>query len=1173
MHPLTDLLERRSLPEPDGRPLYAYRLTLPESEAIRQHLASVLLPEATVFSRETAALFCLFGADHWRRSYAGGPWSWEPILTALDADHLRPATAGYRHLQQLVVDGLRVLKRPLLQRHHREYLLTLGCEGGLPLQMVLQEATALRRYFRALFQAYRTYELQGRLSGGLRVRDLARHVAGELPLSMREGIVFELSEQLVETVLEHAARVSGADDPVAALDRLDPAWRENLPLELSDSVARAFLQQLLKDAGTVAARLTPQIRFRRWLERGLRLPEAAKDSASGASEQKGSAPVRHEWRVVGTLEFPDRIEPETVGAMFGLPAATVPDRFDLILHEPPDHVVPSARGRSRRHGEEVQLTLSVLHRGASMSAGAHAVRARSLILQASDGRRLVTSDFPGALALSDLPWVFSVPVDDETAAFEYRGEGTVSFNTPSMVVVAEPDVLLQPAGPADVVMDLGVLAGDRPRRVWEVRGSVEAYAPDGERYRLRTAVADAAVVGAHFLAGRQPAIPLSSATMFAGFPQLREVRPDGHVVSVPGREVQWRSSAPDARWTSDLGRAVGEGWIRRQMDGATVFRTRVTVLPPAMSVSTRAESSDRGVVEVRASDGAGIDVEPAIGCAVSVQPYAAGTRAAVEKQGVPPDRLVVRCVWPLRGQARFEVPTPLEHARFEDVRGRPAVEVLRIASSQLPYMRATAMSPDPDRTFLVEVVLDVPSASGWAVQAVPTRKERPLATVTGGGHELALGCMQPHVELLLSSTPRLDATVTLTIRADPPLAGAPVRMSVTRYDLAFDWNASETLHLGASDAARLTRAELGRLDCRAIPLLAPAQAAVPLLRVAEDAWQVDHERMTPGPWLVSSWDGLWCRVRPRLYVVPGDATTMATSALAQAMLEPDAPQRQLALASAVRQMVDDPTDAGWVLVEQMLQRCEEFPPSVFDALGYIVLNDDALAMTVLCMAERGQEALTRLFDATARLPMHWAAIPVRSWQSAIVRWLERQREILSEAGLVDEVAVTLCREATDRLAAEHLPWLSPTLEEGYHAVFERLPSAETLALYQRSYLKDQARRIFECINELPVEPEPSTGTPSARHIANLRDTLGDRLRTPEALGVMAVRRWQHPRNFELVNAPLLAAIAAVCNIELTPLAKLELRTIESMHLVWFTRLYTAAYHYGLAARFQGAWPD
>lgn len=893
----------------------------------------------------------------------------------------------------------------------------------------------------------------------------------------------------------------------------------------------------------------------------------------GAVEPTPTAPARYEWRLLGMLEFPTRIESEAIGATFGVAAETVPDRFDLILHEPPDNVMPCARGRLRRYGEDLQFTLAPLQRGATTSDGAHVIGLRSLVLQGSDGRRYSSSDFPGALALSDIPWAFSVPADDDAVMFEYRGEGTVSVQGPSLLVVVEPHTLLQPVGHAAVVTDLGILSGDRPRRVCEILGVVDVHAPDGECYRLRTNITDAAAVGAHYLAGRQPAMPLLDGTTFEGFPQLREERPDGHVVSVPAREVEWRSTLPDARWTSNLGSAVGEGWIRRQMNGATVFRTRAIVLPAGMRVSVCAETADLGAVEVYGSDGAKVDVDLTVGCAVSVEPLEGKTRIAVAKTGVPPDRLAVRCVWPLQGQARLEVPMPLEHARFDDIRGRPSVEVLHIASSQLPYMRATAMSPETDRMFHVEIVLDAPSTGKWAARATPPRQEHPMVKLAAGGHELALGSVQPHVELLLSSTTRLDATVTLTIRSDPPLSGAPVRMSVTRYDLAFDWNASDFLRLEASDAARLTSTELGRLECRAIPILAPAQATVPFVRIADDAWQVNTEKMSSGPWLVSAWDGLWCRVRPRLHVVPGEATRMATSTLALAMLEPEAHMRQLALASAVREMVDDPTDAGWVLVDQMLQRCEDFPPSAFDTVGYLVRNDDALAMTVLCMAERGPRALARLFDATAGMPMHWAAISVRSWQSAIVRWLSVQRNVLVQAGIADSDSLTLCREGTDRIAAEHLPWLSPTFDEGYHAVFEQLPGADTLALYQRSYLKDQAQRIFECISELPVAPEPHSGTPSAKQVAGLREKLGDRLRSPEPLGVMPVHRWQHPRNFELVNAPVLAAISAVCNVELTPQAKLELRAIENMHPAWFTRLYTAAFRYGLAAHFQGAWHD
>lgn len=1174
MHPLSEILECRGLAEPDGRPLYAYRLTQIESEQIRAYLASELTPGVAAVSTETAALFCLFGADHWRKSYAGGPWSWDPILAALDAFHLSPSTAGYRLLQKLVSDGLARLKRLLLRRHQREYLLTLGCEGGLPLQMVLREATALRRYFQALFREYRMHEPQLRLSGGLRIRDLAKHVSGELPQSLREEVVFELSEQIVETVLEHAGRVPGAEDPITALDQVDPAWRDNLPLELSDNVARAFLQQLLKDAGTVPKRLIPQICFRRSIKRGRPLSEAEGDSSSGATDLMGNGRTRYEWTLMGTLEFPVRVAPETISAIFGDQPAGVPGRFDLLLHEPPDNVLPCARARLRHDGESAQLTLTRLQRGASGSGGAYAAGTRSLILQASDGTRLISSDFPGALALSDLPWVFAARADEEVQVFEYRGEGTVSVHTQSMIVAADPSMSLQPAGPADVLVDLGMLAGDQPRRVWEIRGVVEVCARDGERYRLRTAIQDAAFVGAHYLTGRKPDMPLPSEMMFAGFPKLCEERPDGYAITVPDREVEWRSVLPSARWTSDLKSAVGAGWIRRRISGATVFRTNATILPSAMHVSVAAGPGDRGTIDVEGAEAVDIRVEPDVGYAVSVASGERGTRIVIEKQGVPRERLTVHCIWPLRGEARFDVPTPLEHVRFEDVRGRPSVAALRIASAQLPYMRATAMSPKMDPRFYVVIDLNPGSTSEVAFQAVPPRQERDLVPVAGGGYELHLGSVQPHVDLLLSSTTELDATVKLTIRADPPLTGKPVELSVTRYDVAFDFNASDCLRLEASDTERLAIDELKRLDCRAIPLLAPAEEPIPLTRVADDTWQIDDQRMSPGPWLVSAWDGLWCRVRPRLHVVPVVASKMTTSALAEAMLEPDWKSRRNAIAFTIGKMADDPTDAGWDLIDQMLQRCEEFPSPSFDAIVSLALIDKALAMSALCMAERGPEALDRLFKATESLPMHWATITVHTWQSVMDRWLGRQQEVLAQGRFSDADSVAICREVTDCIVdMQRLPWLSPLLDRGYFAVFNRQLGNDTMALFERPFLKKQAQQIYDCVRKLPIEPRPSPSILRANNITDLRQKLGDRLRNPQPLGVERVREYQDQRNYELVNAPLLVAISAVCNIESTWSIRHEVRAIENMYPAWFTQLYTAAFHYGVAALFQEIWKD
>lgn len=45
--------------------------------------------------------------------------------------------------------------------HGQQYLVTLACEGGLPLRLVQRENHSLRRYFRAVIEEFRFHRRLG----------------------------------------------------------------------------------------------------------------------------------------------------------------------------------------------------------------------------------------------------------------------------------------------------------------------------------------------------------------------------------------------------------------------------------------------------------------------------------------------------------------------------------------------------------------------------------------------------------------------------------------------------------------------------------------------------------------------------------------------------------------------------------------------------------------------------------------------------------------------------------------------------------------------------------------------------------------------------------------------------------------------------------------------------
>jgi hypothetical protein len=87
---LQDLLRSRNLPQPDGRPLYAYRLTDTEFDSLQQLLTRKDHRDIEAMGGEDHFLTCwfLYASEWWKRCYSGGAWSWTPIFKSINFEDL-----------------------------------------------------------------------------------------------------------------------------------------------------------------------------------------------------------------------------------------------------------------------------------------------------------------------------------------------------------------------------------------------------------------------------------------------------------------------------------------------------------------------------------------------------------------------------------------------------------------------------------------------------------------------------------------------------------------------------------------------------------------------------------------------------------------------------------------------------------------------------------------------------------------------------------------------------------------------------------------------------------------------------------------------------------------------------------------------------------------------------
>jgi hypothetical protein len=157
------------------------------------------------------------------------------------------------------------------------YLVTIACEGGLPLLLLRKENASLYRYFKNLLQTY--HRERGLLNCD--VVSIAKRLASYLPKNLQQKIVYKLGGELVKQVVELQQLVPDAADPIIALDKKRPDWRDVLPLPLRNSTAELLLKNLVNEAKTLTISERQRIQWRRllfdkddywWIEQSLELP-------------------------------------------------------------------------------------------------------------------------------------------------------------------------------------------------------------------------------------------------------------------------------------------------------------------------------------------------------------------------------------------------------------------------------------------------------------------------------------------------------------------------------------------------------------------------------------------------------------------------------------------------------------------------------------------------------------------------------------------------------------------------------------------------------------------------------------------------------------------------------------------------------------------------------------
>ncbi len=1110
---------------PDGRPLYAYRCDEREYETLATLVRDMLQGlDAGRSYKRFAELFCLLAAETWQRRYEGGPWAYDLIFSALGTG--KPAQ---NKITDWIERGLSWWKRDVLisKKGRKQFLLTIGCEGGIPRKLLVRQESRLTDFFRELLTASR------RINSLSEMELLARRNHHRLPHSLRQDVIFDLSARLVQAINELQPLVQGVDDPIETLDQARPGWRDVLPLPLGDEAIELLLGKLVRHAQKIRARATQQLHWRRQLL-GV-----------------GQTPI-----LKARLVLPEFIEKDQVIRWLG--AAEPPRRLRMMLSIEDQSYNVAALTHIRRHeGEEGYRCESLVRRGLSFE-GRLATRPSCLLL--TDGEHDVEIHVPGSEGLDDLPWVFRDQEDGRGRLL--LGVGSVRTHLRSVLVaVADGDEIETTGGSASV--ELAGIMERTGRRLYRIQGGAAVTSAMGDVYRIRCN-AQVERGGGYRISGRQLAGILNG-PVYLGMPRVEHVDEQGQGRLDPQATMEWMPVADAQRnWCRDTAACLGQIWLRSldPEDGSILFRRRVEVVPKDCRVRIKVGTrSQPGFVEIAGLQGAELATQASEYLNIERQ----GDCARLVLSDEVPNDLVqveVTLAWPDRSPLTLCLPVPRVGGAFT-YGGLPLPRYTLIALDRLGVYRAEARGPDPGR-YYIEV--DVTATGGldpdlrkllWLRHSLKKRGD--------GVHEAILHPIQEPVGELMAMAADTDVRARLVLYDE---AGRDLhRIQVARYDMMLEPDRENNCVCLAGEALRkLGEGWQDRVTVEMLPLWRPDEEPRKLSALEEfagTAWAIPDD-LEPGPWWIIGRDAGWTRFKPLLWTInrEDEARPEVHSGevgLANAVCEPDVESRVQLMDDLIRCLCEDMHHPDWDGIKSYLRLTKEHPAHTLEIMNAMVRHPESLVH--LLMRSIDQDDLEQAWKLEREMPFAWWLIPAAKWQLVAQRYFYSLVDSLADLEDRKQIVEKVFLDTIERLGAQ-AHWLQVLCDWIQESVFPgmepRTPEWKIVRSNPQGLLCQVPLLVEEMRRELMERIEPGIKWPEGMRVRERSQCLPEGLRFSD----YGYRR-------DVFCAPFVAAMYFLQEEECPRSQVLELRRLRAFDQEWFDHSFALMICQGLASVLPG----
>jgi hypothetical protein len=936
------MLEQRGLTASDKRPLYRYRLSEDEFDALGVLLRAHAGQDMHQIKHKPGFCACwfLFAAEWWKRSYAGGAWSWAPIFATLGMDDqaqgLRSEwveeASRYWQLEDQLLRGKRFLGRVV-------------ANGGLPLALIADAGSGV---FRLLNMVQQDMARTGALTEAQVIAELCAR-SGMIPECYRQQHVFNLLADVLLTIQRLNAEIGkdGGKDPVEKLDQSHPGWLDEFPLQLEPTHARNLLGGLVRHAFEATNKLYLPFQIIRQMRfDATGRPTKLESMFETVTRIKGVELAR----LLGKQDDEAGTLPASMEMTLGIDKQTLP--VGRLLRRDGEYLVHAEVTTlpAKWFGQDIWLEISRF------------------------GQILGRPELPGGdVPEPDMPWIF----EDNIPACRLIGTGSVKLRDASCLISCEPSALL--FGDDEDLTELNGLDG---RCVSRSTATNLPISIGREHYQVTCRDVSAREQGLLVWTGKRVTMPAGQPVhVFSGFPDAFETFASGDRRKVPRSDLYWQSKPGEklpieAAISRHAARPNGMGSLIWMRNNKILRRIHAVCLPETASIEILPDPDGSGDGCIKLHDWQAVSLRvDSPGVHVVPKPVNNSWILSCRKTGpTPPLQLNVSLTWPNGKVQHITLPYPAIGAFTYRTDNPERLTTTQFSTSDLLGLRVR-LQGNPGLHW--EVKLQLQNSGGGAEDF---RIIDCPSSVENGIIDLRLFELQQAILQMLATVDEIDAKVRIDF-----IYGGRVfhHLIIHRYGGQLVPNTLEGLVMLEQHGQQRDVETLRAMCLQAVPILEPDTRPITLHAINSEGvptgtWHFDEKHLTPGTWLIypsADTPGV-CRpiawqVRER-FAGP-DKTYQGLRAAIQIRYRPE---RLEALTRAFEAIALRPDASDWRLVQLYAEKLGHLPLSSLDIWVALTRSPRAMIMALLHIEGFSEQIAPRLCQ---ELPFEWLLTSPQDW--------------------------------------------------------------------------------------------------------------------------------------------------------------------------------------------------